>query len=134
MKKFGLTFLPALFLFATVVLSFAPLRADAAVFSFSFTSDGPPDILGNTPGTVTGLIFGLNENGIGQQATSLEILSSPIGFSGTMLPYLFGTIDISNGVVTGVSGLAFEHHTISPSTTLHVVFDFPVGNGNGDNS
>jgi len=71
-KLFGLVAGPLSLLGASPVTS-----ARAATFAFSFTSDGT-GFSSNTPGTVTGLIFGLNENGSGQTPTAIEILSSLI--------------------------------------------------------
>jgi PEP-CTERM motif len=56
-------------------------QAQALDFNFSFSAD--PDLAVspgvNIPGTVTGRIFGLQDNTDGQQATDVEIFSYPVG-------------------------------------------------------
>ena len=56
-------------------------QAKALDFDFSFSADPnlavSPGV--NIPGTVTGRIFGLQDNTDGQQATDVEIFSYPVG-------------------------------------------------------
>jgi PEP-CTERM motif-containing protein len=104
--------------FGLIALCAVHSQANASVFSFSFTSDGPPDILGNTQGTVTGLIFGLSDDGSNQIPTSAEILSSPVGLSGIVVPYVTGFIDVSNGTITNVSSNLIFSQTGPPDVFL----------------
>ncbi len=84
----------------------------ATVFSFSFSDDASDPMFGRThvPGTVTGLMFGLSENGSGQLPTSIEFTSS-VAFlgmtdstvdAGNSLQFFAQSgFDIVNGVIIG---------------------------------
>lgn len=101
--KFRNCLVAALAVTATTLISVDASRA--AVFSFTFSSDGsssgsffPPGST-NSPGSVSGLIYGLSENGLGQQATSIVITHSDIGGVGTTYPgfLIGGLFDVVNG-------------------------------------
>jgi hypothetical protein len=93
--------------------------AHASIFSFTFTSDGLQSFYGpNTPGTVTGLIFGLDDDGAAQTPTSIEILSSPIGLTNfTLLPG--GTVDVVGGQFQGAFHLS-GYSSGSPYGSVHL--------------
>jgi hypothetical protein len=109
MKKFG---------FYMLLLALAcgnVSRAEAAVFSFTFTGNISNGFF--EPGTVTGLIFGLSENGLNQTPTGSEIISSALdGANNLSLNYGFGTFDVVDGTITGANG---------PNSHLGVFFGSP---------
>jgi hypothetical protein len=103
--------LPTLLLgaaFSTNAVFCAPPANADTVFDFTLTST-PVQIFNATlvSGSVTGEIFGLSENGNSQTSTSVEILTSPIGLSNLTLTYVFGTFDVTAGVITGANNLLF---------------------------
>lgn len=103
MKKFSLGSATAAL---TVTLAaFTPSVALATTFSFSF--DGVPDGGNQLPGTATGFIFGLDDNGNGQHPTSAEVTSSPQSVSDAFLAFQSGSFDVNNGVITGASSVNF---------------------------
>jgi hypothetical protein len=93
---------PIKWLIAGIILIAAPNLASASVYSFSLVGD--PSI--SSPGTVTGLIFGLDEAVDGNQVpTGLEVLTSPsaLGLTNFFIPHAFhGTFDLSGGEIIGV--------------------------------
>jgi hypothetical protein len=124
MKKFGLSILTALLL--TAVILIVPLgAANASVFSFSFTGTLTNGYF--VPGTVTGLIYGLQDNGLGQMPTSAQITSNTLGQANDDIMTFFniyGTIDVLNGEITALhpalpgSGLFFATPTGIPNLEL----------------
>ena len=90
---------------SAIFFAISAFSAQASVFTFSFSSDGTipiPRI--PVAGTVTGLIFGLSDNGAAQIPTSVEILSSPIGINNvTFSHYGFGGLNVIGGVIVGGS-------------------------------
>jgi hypothetical protein len=84
-------------------------QANATIFTFSFTDDGQDNWASHLQGTVQGEIFGLNDNGLGQTATSLLIVSSPDGITDTVFNNHFsGTFDVSGGIITGVHDVGYR--------------------------
>lgn len=64
---------------AFIFAAFFTAAANASpIFSFTFSDDSADPLFGRThiPGTVTGLLYGLSENGSGQLPTSIEFTSS----------------------------------------------------------
>jgi hypothetical protein len=114
-----------------LVLS-AASAAKATTFQFSFTGNGYQSFGGaasSVPGTVTGLIFGLTDDGNSQVPTGAEILTSPIGLQGTFLTYSGGSVDVSGGQIVGLgptSQLTFGPNLISP---LNIVLNLSEGGG-----
>jgi hypothetical protein len=92
----------------------ATTGARASTFSFSFTGDLS---IGNTD-TITGLIFGLTDNGSGQSPTSAEITSAPTGV-GVILSLTSGTFDVSSGNIVAAHFAEF----FSPSPEIFLYFN-----------
>jgi hypothetical protein len=83
----------------------------ASTFQFSFSSGVNDTSLTPVTGTVTGLIFGLSDNGNGQIPTSIEITSSPYGLVGdTLFNYPGSTagFNVVGGQISGANGVTFE--------------------------
>lgn len=83
--------MPPLNRFIAVIFAalFTISASASTIFSFSF-SDDPAEPLFNrahVPGTVTGFLYGLMENGEGQLPTSIELTSSvaPLGMTDTVV-------------------------------------------------
>jgi hypothetical protein len=102
MKSIFSGLLAAVLLFASVAIANA-----AVVYGFNFTDDGLDDFASHVQGTVSGLIFGLNQNGLAEQPTSAEILSSPEGLTNTTFSYANGTFDVSGGVIVAAHNVWF---------------------------
>ena len=120
-------------LFAALLLTFHVQAGDAATFSFSFDSDGLEEAF-NTPnvaGTTTGLLFGLNENGLNQTPSGIEIVSSPIGITDAFLDSssIVGGVNVVNGQITGTTsfGVSANNFVGNP-----IVFD--LNGKSSDNS
>jgi hypothetical protein len=111
-------------------------RANATTFSFSFTSDGTQDFdqTVNTPGTTTGLIFGLSENGDNQRPTSIEVVSSPIGLNNFTFSdsdiFGFQQFDVVNGVITSYTTYVGTNASV---TTANYSASLSLGNHYDDN-
>lgn len=102
-SKFGVLFAAAFFVLTGT--------ANASTYSFSFTDDPSiPDYFGrvNTAGTVTGLLFGLGDNGF-FTPTSIEITSDESAHGLTSSPItnfdvVVGTgFDLSAGSIIGAN-------------------------------
>jgi hypothetical protein len=82
--------------------------SQAAVFSFTFSSDGTTSAFApglNSPGSISGLMYGLSENGSGQLPTDVVIAQSDIGEVGTTLHFISGEgFNIVNGQIVGSPG------------------------------
>ena len=102
MKSIFSGLIAAVLLFASAAIANA-----AVVYSFNFTDDGLDDFVSHVQGTVSGLIFGLNQNGLAEQPTSAEILSSPEGLTNTTFSYANGTFDVSGGVIVAAHNVWF---------------------------
>ena len=94
----------------------APAHA-GLIFEFSFDNT-----VGTTPGTVTGRIFGLEDNRDGQAATSIVIDTFPDTLEGSFLTdndaagwdsVAWNSFDVSNGAITAA---IFSAQTVSSST------------------
>lgn len=137
-----------------LLVMFASACAQAApVFSFSFSDDASDPMFGRThiAGTVTGLMYGLSENGSGQLPTSIEFTSS-VAFlgmtdsiidAGNSLWFWDSTgFNIVNGVILGggfalnfndptVGGIQFRLNGApsSPGDDNYNVLHWNGGNG-----
>jgi hypothetical protein len=106
-----------------VAVMAASAGAQAATFSFTLVGDIANGYF--EPGTATGYIYGLSENGLGQSPTGALIVSAPsnVGVSSVYLPFYAGsgTFDVVNGSITalhnsfsnGGHGLFFGDETTS---------------------
>ena len=83
--------------------------ASAAVFQFSFSSGVNPYGGTHVDGTVTGLIYGLNEDGNNQSPSYAVITSSPISYlTGLTFTYAGGQgVDVVAGQITDVRNANF---------------------------
>jgi hypothetical protein len=89
-----------------ILIGLTGLPSQALDFTFSFDNDSP---IGNAPGTVSGTIFGLNDNQNNQPATSIAITSLPVGLGGIFeqgnnpLTWDFQSVNkfsVSGGIIT----------------------------------
>jgi len=97
-----------------LVLIFLSPTAFAVPISFSFVDD-PSDFpwisRSHTPGIVSGILFGLSDNGIGQTPTGIQFTSdvSPFGMTSNIVNAFFSFsgpgFDLLNGTVTGANML-----------------------------
>jgi hypothetical protein len=102
-------------LFSVALFSFLGLfsaQSYASPVNFSFTDDASSFLYGRThvAGTVTGILFGLNDNGSNQLPTAIQITSdvSWLGMTDTLIDSNDGLLfwdntglNITNGQVTG---------------------------------
>jgi hypothetical protein len=105
-----------LMLASALLLSFASTPSHALTFNFSFDN-----LNGNVSGTVTGQIFGLNDNATGP-ATAVDITSAPPGLVPLPLPLSMpvsgsensnNTFTVNSGVITasGFDGVVLDGTT-----------------------
>jgi hypothetical protein len=102
-------------LFAALIASFLISGGSkASIFSFSFTGDDVARFAvvgGPVPGTVTGLIFGLSDNGDTQMPTSIQITSSPIpafvGLTTNLYGFFNNSFNVSGGQIISANMEAF---------------------------
>jgi hypothetical protein len=108
------------------------------VYPFSFSN-----VIGNTAGTVSGLIYGLADNTAGQPASDLVITSVPLGFAPLPFPTPFSafaysvwlmqnqwagsaiasnSFDVANGVITSaLFQIAGGYLDINVGSTINVL-------------
>jgi hypothetical protein len=94
-------------------------------FSFSFKNNN-----GNVNGTVTGIIYGLQDNTNGQAAVDVVITSAPVELGNVTYPFsamvavVANTFDVSNGQITG------SYFFSAPSPFPYFALNRDYGSGN----